>query len=90
MNLKIIPFLLIMVVGLVKLFMFSQRPSTFDLIGWSMSSLMLAWIGWAYWKDKELPAYVGNFSYQNGTNQFAITMYVSVMLFCYLVVAVVA
>lgn len=90
MNLKVIPFLLIMAVGLMKLFMFSQRPSTFDLIGWTMSSLMLIWIAWAYWKDKELPAYAGNFSYQNGTNQFARTMYVSVWLCCYLVVAVVA
>lgn len=90
MNLKALPFLLVIVLGSVKLFFMLSRPSTFDQIGWGMSSIMWAWITWAYWKDKDMPARAGSFKYENGQNNVARTMYVLVMLFCYLLGVVAA
>lgn len=84
MNWKAIPFFLVIVLGSVKFFFVLTRSSTFETIGWGLFSIMWAWITWAYWKDKEIPAYAGSYAYGNGENNFARTMYVVVMLVCYL------
>ena len=84
MILKATPLALIAVLGLVKFLFLFEKSGQFEKVGWLAGTLVWSWLGWAYWKDKDMPTYSGDFSYKNGQNDFARTVYIIVMLFCFL------
>ena len=71
--------------SIAKLFILWQRQNTFDLLSWIFFSAIWIWVGWGYWKDKDMPAYVGNFRYNDGKNQLARTIFVVSMIVCFLI-----
>ena len=82
---KAVPFVAVVIFGLLKLALIMPTHNRFDVAGWLVFSIGWAWITWAYWKDKDMPAYSGNFDYKNGENDFPRAMYVVAMVACYVI-----
>lgn len=90
MNTSAIPFFSVLVVFPLKLWLLWTNFDVFNVVAWCVGSAMWLWITWAYWKNRDMPAYAGSFRYENGKNQFARTMYAISTLVCYLIAALAA
>lgn len=84
MNLKSIPFFVLVSLSPLKFFLLLQASDITEMILWGLISLGFGWIEWAYWKNREMPARAGNFKYQNGKNDFIRALYAAAILCAYL------
>lgn len=83
MNLRSIPFFLILILGTIKTATLMRAFDAFNFFSWIAFSMMWGWIAWGFWKNKDMPAYSGNFHYLNGENKVPRTAYVLAILFTY-------
>ena len=84
MTLRITPLVFFAALGLAKFILLIEQGSRFDQIAWLAGTVVWCWLGWAFWKDKDMPAYSGSFGYKNGENDFARAIYIIVMMICFL------
>jgi hypothetical protein len=85
MKFKYIPFILVLTLAPVKIFLLLQKGNLFDSLSWTVFSAVWMWIEWSFWKDKDMPSYAGSFRYADGKNQIARTFFVVIMIVCYLI-----
>jgi hypothetical protein len=69
LNWKAIPFCISIVAGAIKLFLLLKRGIWFDVLAWIAFWGIWGWIFYAYWKDKDIPAYSGTFSFSDGAHK---------------------
>lgn len=88
MKKRAMPFILICLVGPLKLIWISINFNLFNILAWLGFSLVSAWIGWAYWRDRDMPSYAGDFRFKEGNN-FPRTLYAFSSLAAYVFAALV-
>ncbi len=79
MNIRVVPFLFVLILSVAKLFQLFHENNLFEIIVWISFSFICLWICWAYWLNRNLPAYSGNFKFQEGVNGFPRTVYTLLM-----------
>lgn len=85
MNLRAIPFIFAIALGLVKLFLLIIRRDVFDIFAWLLFSVICLWVCWAYWKNRDIPAYSGNFKFQDGRNEIPRAAFTLLMVVAYFI-----
>ena len=83
MSLKLVPLVVVLVLGPVKLVSLVSRRGIFDVVAWVLFSAICFWICWAFWRNRDMPNYSGNFTYQGGENNFPRLIYVLTMVAAY-------
>ncbi len=90
MNLKFIPFLIVLLVGIPKAVLACYAAKTLPTVTLLLLTLAFGWLQWTYWRDKDMPTSSGNFKYEHGQNEFMRALYAIVMLVVFLAGAVYA
>lgn len=84
------PIISFLAIALLRIVGFPQHFDKFEWVAWSLISCAFLYVGWAYWKDKDLPARSGDFKFEEGKNSTARALYVTMVVGIYAVVAIFA
>jgi len=88
MNLRAIPLIFVILLGPMKLFFLATRRDAFDIFAWILFSAACLWVCWAYWKNRDIPAYSGNFKFQDGRNELPRVAFTLLMTAVYFIGAI--
>lgn len=85
MNLKAVPFLLVVLFAPIKLYFLYHSSTKPEFILWVVGiSGVCIWPTWAYWKDRDMPARSGDFQFRaDGKNSVTRSIYVCFLLVCF-------
>lgn len=77
-------FIFILISGYAKLIELLIRRNILEIGAWILYFLFVAWISGAYWKNKNMPTYSGDFDYKDGKNEFGRSFYMVSVFLCYI------
>ena len=63
---KAIPFAMAIIIGAIKMILILNRGEWINVFIWCAFCAMWFWIFYAFWKDKDMPSYSGEFRFNDG------------------------
>jgi len=64
MSLKAIPVLFLCILAGIKIILIIVSFNVFDFLIWCINTIMVGWMEWAFWRDRDLPVATGFFKYK--------------------------